>query len=160
MLIVSNVESDEAVAERRVRDAIRTGAGIEKFRQIISNQGGDPQVIDDYGRLPAVADRHEIRAPRSGYVTALAAEHVGRAAVALGAGRAKLDDLVDPAVGIEVTAPPGSEVRSGEPVLVVQHRAGRGLTEAVPLLTAAVQIADVPPVPLPIVVADIREERR
>jgi pyrimidine-nucleoside phosphorylase len=160
MLIVSQVESDEAAAESRIREAIRSGAGVEKFREIIQNQGGDPRVIDDYARLPAAPDRHEIPAPRAGYVTALAAEHIGRAAVALGAGRARLDDLVDPAVGIAVTAPPGWQVGSGEAVLIVHHRGGRGLADAVALLTAAIQIGDAPPPPAPIVVADIREERR
>jgi pyrimidine-nucleoside phosphorylase len=156
MLIVSKVEADEGTAGRRVRDAIASGAGVEKFREIVRNQGGDPRVIDDYARLPRAPDRTEVRAPRSGYVAALEAEPIGRAAVALGAGRARLDDVVDPGVGIEVTAPPGARVASGEPVLVVHHRAGRGLAEALTLVTAAIRIADTPPAPSPTVVMDIR----
>ncbi len=155
MLIVSKVEADEGTAGRRVRDAIASGAGVEKFREIVRNQGGDPRVIDDYARLPRAPDRTEVRAPRSGYVAALEAEPIGRAAVALGAGRARLDDVVDPGVGIEVTAPPGARVASGEPVLVVHHRAGRGLAEALTLVTAAIRIADTPPAPSPTVVMDI-----
>jgi pyrimidine-nucleoside phosphorylase len=156
MLIVSKVEADEGTAGRRVRDAIASGAGVEKFREIVRSQGGDPRVIDDYARLPRAPDRTEVRAPRSGYVAALEAEPIGRAAVALGAGRARLDDVVDPGVGIEVTAPPGARVASGEPVLVVHHRAGRGLAEALTLVTAAIRIADTPPAPSPTVVMDIR----
>jgi len=156
MLIVSKVEADEGTAGRRVRDAIASGAGVEKFREIVRNQGGDPRVIDDYARLPGAPDRTEVRAPRSGYVAALEAEPIGRAAVALGAGRARLDDVVDPGVGIEVTAPPGARVASGEPVLVVHHRVGRGLAEALTLVTAAIRIADTPPGPSPTVVMDIR----
>ena len=46
-----------------MRDAIASGAGLERFRQIIEPQGGDPRVVDDYSRLPHVADRHVVDAP-------------------------------------------------------------------------------------------------
>ena len=88
-------------------------------------------------------------------VTALQAEQVGRAAVSLGAGRATLDDIVDPGVGIEVRCPPGTQAQEGEPVLIVHHRGGRGLAEAVALLTSAVQIGDAPPTLGPLIVERI-----
>jgi pyrimidine-nucleoside phosphorylase len=160
MLLLGGVERDPDAAERRIREAIASGAGVEKFRQIVANQGGDPKVIDDYSRLPATPDRYEVRAPRSGYVSRLQAEHVGRAAIALGAGRAKLDDVVDLAVGIEVLAPVGSRVTEGDPVFLMHHRDGRGLGEAIPLLTSAIAIAEAAPVAKPLVVAEIREESR
>jgi thymidine phosphorylase len=84
-------------------------------------------------------------------VTALDAEPIGRAAVALGAGRARLDDPIDHGVGIEVAAPVGSEVSAGEPVLVLHHRRSRGLAEALSLLERAVRIGDAPPPPVPLV---------
>ena len=101
MLVVAGVERDDQSAEARVRDAIRSGAGVEKFREVIAHQGGDPRVVDDYSRLPAASDRADVKAPRAGYVSALRAELIGRAAVALGAGRSRLDDVIDPGVGIE-----------------------------------------------------------
>jgi pyrimidine-nucleoside phosphorylase len=160
MLVLAGVERDPDAAARRVRQAIASGAGVEKFREIVANQGGDPRVIDDYARLPAAPDRHEVRASRGGYVAGLQAEHVGRAAVALGAGRAKLDDVVDPAVGIEVLTPVGSHVAEGDPVFLVHHRGERGFGEAIPLLTSAIAIAEAAPVAKPLVVAEIREESR
>ena len=111
MLVLSGVSPDATAAEHRVREVLRSGAGVEKFRQVIENQGGDPRVVDDYGRMPSVSDVHTVTAPRDGYVGDLQAERIGRAAVALGAGRAKLDDVVDPAVGIDVERPVGSPVR-------------------------------------------------
>ncbi len=93
---------DEAAAEARVRAAIASGAGVEKFRQIIEHQGGDPRVVDDYSRLPSAPDREIVAAPGSGFVGAIEAEAVGRAAVALGAGRGRLDDVIDHGVGITV----------------------------------------------------------
>ncbi len=111
-----------------------SGAGVEKLRQIIEHQGGDPRVVDDYSRLPSAPDVEVVAAPRDGYVSGLEAENVGRAAVALGAGRGRLDDVIDHGVGITVVAPPGTEVRAGDRVLVVRHRGGRGLEAARALL--------------------------
>jgi pyrimidine-nucleoside phosphorylase len=85
-------------------------------------------------------------------VSSLHAEQIGRAAVALGAGRGRLDDVIDPGVGIEVLAHVGMPVRAGEPVLMVHHRRGRGLDHALPLLVHAVEIGDSAPVVRPIVV--------
>jgi pyrimidine-nucleoside phosphorylase len=151
MLIAGGVAEDDGDAESRIRGAMTSGAGVEKLRQIIENQGGDPRVIDDYRRLPSTVDRAYIEAPRGGYVSGLEAESVGRAAVSLGAGRGKIDDVIDHGVGIRVLAPVGQEVRAGDRVLEIQHRAGRGLDAAVFLLQQAVQIADAPPSPQPLI---------
>jgi pyrimidine-nucleoside phosphorylase len=155
MLLLSGVASDARDADRRVRDALRSGAGVEKLRQVIENQGGNPRVIDDYGLMPSTAESHTIMAPQDGFVGELHAERIGRAAVALGAGRATLDDRIDPAVGIDVKRTVGTPVRTGDVVLLVRHRDGRGLSEAIPLLTDALRIADSPPAAPPIVVEEI-----
>jgi pyrimidine-nucleoside phosphorylase len=151
MLVLSGVERDLARATDRVREALRSGAGVEKLRAIIRNQGGDPAVIDDYGRLPSAPDRDVVTAPRDGVIAAMRAESVGRAAVGLGAGRDRLDATIDPAVGFIITAPVGSRVRKGDPVIEIHHRGGRGLAEARRLLEEALHIADVPPPPRPLV---------
>ena len=160
MLVVSGVERDDQSAEARIRAALTSGRGVEKFREIIAHQGGDPRVIDDYARLPSAPDRAGVAASRSGYVVALKAELIGRAAVALGAGRSRLDDVVDPGVGIEVVARPGERVSEGEPVLMLHHRAGAGLPEAQALLAQAIVVADTPPAEAPIVVARLPGDQR
>jgi pyrimidine-nucleoside phosphorylase len=144
MLVVAGIDPTEDGAEARVRAAIASGAGVEMFRRIVENQGGDPRVIDDYRRLPSAPDRHAVTAERPGYVTALLAGEIGRAAVLLGAGRQRLDDAVDPGVAIEVKAAPGTQVSAGDAVLLVHHRGGRGLADALPLLTRAIRIGDAP----------------
>ena len=152
LLVLSGVTTEPDEAERRVRHALTTGAGLEAFRRIVAHQGGDPRALDDYSRLPSAPDERTIRAPRAGIVGALDAGLIGRAAVALGAGRSTLEDRIDPGVGVRVAAPVGSAVREGDPVLVVAHRAGRGLADAVPLLEAAVRIGDTAPEARPLVV--------
>jgi pyrimidine-nucleoside phosphorylase len=151
MLVLSGVESDLGRATGRVRQALASGAGVEKLRDIIRNQGGDPAVVDDYARLPAAPDRDVVSARRDGVVAALRAEAVGRAAVGLGAGRDRLDAVIDPAVGFIIRAPVGTRVRQGDPVIEIHHRGGRGLADARRLLESALHIADEAPPPRPLV---------
>jgi thymidine phosphorylase len=93
-----------------------------------------------------------VRATRNGYVTGLAAEAIGRAAVGLGAGRDRLDAVIDPGVGLTIAAPVGTAVRAGDALVLVRHRGGRGLEEAVRLVSAAVTIGDAAPAPSALIV--------
>ena len=155
MLMIGAVTSTEDDARRRVRDAIASGAGLERFRRIIEQQGGDPRVIDDYTRLPAVSLRHLITAPRGGFVTHLDAELVGRASVALGAGRDWAEDSIDPAVGIMVRAEVGDPVRAGEPILELYYRDHARLAHAIDRATQAITIGDEPPAARPLIVGEV-----
>ena len=134
-----------ARATERVWAALASGAAVEKFRDIIRNQGGDPSVVDKYARLPTAPDRHVFTALRGGVVASMKAEAVGRAAVGLGAGRDKLDAAIDHAVGFIILAPPGTPVKAGDPVVEIHHRDGRGLNEARQLLEHAIAIEDTAP---------------
>jgi pyrimidine-nucleoside phosphorylase len=156
MLVLGKVADEFADAETRVRRAIASGAGLDRFRQIIEAQGGDPKVVDDYSRMPRVADRHRVAAGRSGYVTALDAELVGRASVALGAGRDRVEDPVDPAVGIILVRKPGEAIRAGEPVLELHYRDRGRLDAAIALATRAIVIGDQPPPARRLVVGEVR----
>jgi pyrimidine-nucleoside phosphorylase len=156
MLVLAKVAPDALTAEREVRQALTSGAGLEAFRRIIEHQGGDPRVVDDYSRLPAAPDQQRVVAAASGLVCEMHAEMVGRAAVSLGAGRATLDDVVDHGVGITVVAPPGATVSRGDAIFRVRHRGGRGLAEAVALLEQSVRIGDEGCAELPLVLDEVR----
>jgi pyrimidine-nucleoside phosphorylase len=156
MLVVGRVAADRRDADRRVSAAIASGAGLERFRQIIENQGGDPRVVDDYSRLPSAPSRHLVSATRAGVLSELDAELVGRASVALGAGRDRVDDSVDPGVGIMVLVAPGERVAPGEPVLELHYRDPARLDAALPLATRAIVVGDTPPIPRPLILAEVR----
>ena len=156
MLVLGRVAEDLPAATEKVQRAITSGAGLERFRQIIEIQGGDPRVVDDYGRLPHVADRHVVAASRGGFVTGLNAELVGRASVTLGAGRDRVEDPVDPAVGIMVIAKPGEAVRAGAPVLELHFRDRARLEAAMRLTNQAITIGDEPPAPGRLIVGEVR----
>jgi pyrimidine-nucleoside phosphorylase len=159
MLVLAGVAANDDEAERRIRGALTSGAGVERLQRIIAQQGGDPRVVDDYEQLPSAPERSVITAPRGGYLGSLDAELVGRAVVALGGGRNRIEDEVDFAVGVVVRAKPGDELRAGDPVLELHHRGDRTLKAALPLANRAVCMSDEPPVRFPLIVAEIRSER-
>jgi pyrimidine-nucleoside phosphorylase len=155
MLVLGGVAADLADADRRVRAAIASGAGLERFRQIIEHQGGDPRVVDDYARMPAAPERHVVAATASGFLTRVDAELVGRASVALGAGRDRVDDAIDPAVGILVRAKPGAVVRAGDAIFELHYRDRARLDRALALTARAVQIGETCPAATPLIVAEV-----
>jgi pyrimidine-nucleoside phosphorylase/thymidine phosphorylase len=112
---------------------------------LIERQGGNPRVADDYSLLPSAPDRELFRAARSGYVTAMHAEAIGRASHALGAGRSRVGDAIDHGVGIVVRMKPGDAVRADDALLELHHRGGRNLEAALALCRDAIAIGDEPP---------------
>jgi pyrimidine-nucleoside phosphorylase len=155
MLVLGRVATDRGDAERRVRQAISSGEGLDRFRRIVEVQGGDPRIVDDYTRLPAAPARHVVTAPRSGYLTALDAALVGRASVALGAGRDRVDDRIDPAVGILLMAKPGDRLAAGDPVLELHYRSEATLGAARSMAARAVTIGDAAPSARPLIVGEV-----
>jgi thymidine phosphorylase len=155
VLMLGKAAPDLVSAERMVRDAIESGRALDRFCQIVAAQGGDPRVVDDVARLPHVESREVIPAPADGYLIRVDAELVGRAAVALGAGRDRVEDAVDPGVGILVNAKPGARVRRGDPLFEVYYRDASRLERARPLLSAAIAIGAAPPPPRPLILGEI-----
>jgi thymidine phosphorylase len=106
--------------------------------------------------MPRVDGRHIVAAARGGFVTAVDASLVGRASVALGAGRDRVEDPVDPAVGIILTAKPGDAVRAGDPLFEVHYRDRARLDTALTLTARAVTIGDARLPSTPLIVGEVR----
>ena len=145
MLTASGVAATPELAHAQCRAALQSGRALEKFRGVIERQGGDPRVVDDYSRLPSAPGQHVIRARSTGFVALLDAGLIGRAAVVLGSGRDKVDDTVDPGVGIFVRATVGDAVRQGEAILELHYREPNRLDAALPLAASAIRMAEQPP---------------
>jgi pyrimidine-nucleoside phosphorylase len=154
MLCLGNGAASVDAAEEKVRTALKSGQGLEKFREIVEHQGGDARVVEDHGHLPRTPHQALVRAERSGYLTGLDAELVGRAAVLLGAGRDRIEDAIDPGAGVIVLAPVGTQVRARDAILEVHYRDTSRLAAALALLGQAVRIDDAP---LPLAAADLEE---
>jgi pyrimidine-nucleoside phosphorylase len=156
MLVLGKVAKNQSDGDRQARLAIKSGAGLERLRRIIEMQNGDPRVVDDFTRLPQAEEKHLVLAERGGYVNRLDAELIGRASVALGAGRDRVDDPVDPAVGIVLKAKPGDEVRSGDPILEIHYRTRPRLEAALALTSRAISIRDQRPATGHLIIAEVR----
>jgi pyrimidine-nucleoside phosphorylase len=126
MLVLGGVATDLAMARALLGQAITSGAGLEKFSAIIEAQGGDPRVCDAPHRLPKARQVTAVNAERDGYVTDIDSYALGLAAMRLGAGRARAEDAVDPAVGLILARVVGEEARRGEPLALVHHNRAPG----------------------------------
>jgi pyrimidine-nucleoside phosphorylase len=156
MLLLGGAATDRADAEAKVRAAIASGEGLERFRRIIEHQGGDARVIDDYGRLPSAPDRYLVATPKSGFVTYVDAELVGRASVMLGAGRDTVDAAVDAGVGIMLIATEGDPVEAGDPVFELHFRDRARLPQVVEMLSRALAVGATRPAARRLIVGEVR----
>jgi len=151
MLRLGGVAPGLEEARTRVREALASGAGLEKLRQVIELQGGDPRVCDDAGRLPRAAESLELRSPRDGRVARIACRAIGQAAMLLGAGRETVDSRIDAAVGLTLHKKVGDPVAQGEPFATLHVNDKRRLEEARRLVETAFQIGPEAPAALPLV---------
>ena len=146
MLSLAGAPADLEAARARVREALRSGAGLRKLQEVIELQGGDPRVCDEPSRLPRARETVDLRAPSAGRVSRIACRAVGHAAMVLGAGRERVDSRIDPAVGFVLQKKVGDAVDAGEPLVTV-HASDRGrLEHSLALLRDAIQVApEAPP---------------
>jgi pyrimidine-nucleoside phosphorylase len=134
---------DEARAT--LRRQLDSGRALEKFRQMVLAQGGDPDSPLE------LAPATEIVAVRGGFVASIDCEAIGYAVIALGGGRQKLGETIDPSVGLEVHVRLGQPVSAGERVATLFARP-RGLDVAKSLVRQAILIGNQPPPPSPLIV--------
>jgi pyrimidine-nucleoside phosphorylase len=157
MVRLANLAGSNAEAESRVRSALANGAGLEKFRQIVERQGGDPRVVDDYSGFARAPHCVTVAADRSGYVTDLNAEQIGIGAMILGAGRNRAEDRVDHSVGVVVRGSVGQAVRAGDVILELHYREEGRLARSLPILRGAVAVGDAPPETPGLILEEIRD---
>jgi pyrimidine-nucleoside phosphorylase len=153
MLMLGRKAASIAEARSMLEKVIADGSAVRKLKEIVQAQGGDPRAIDDYTRLPqARATVDVVVAPRDGFVTVIDTEAVGLAAVALGAGRQRVDSIIDPAVGFTLLRKEGEPVKAGEPVVRVHYNDPAPLEEVKARLTRAYHFGPQAPAPRPLVI--------
>ncbi len=139
--------SGEAMGEGRGRaaEAVDSGAAVEVFRRMVEAQGGDPRVVDDpWAVLPRAPVRRSILAPRSGILTSVDAEAIGRASGDLGAGRKTKGDRIDPAVGIVFRPKVGDGIEAGEELGEVHARDEDSAGACIDRVLASLALGDEP----------------
>jgi pyrimidine-nucleoside phosphorylase len=154
MLLAAGLEEDATAAESRVTEALATGAAFTVFETVVSRQGGDASVLDRVADVSATDLREVVLAESDGCVAGLDAERIGRASMMLGAGRERLDTPIHYGAGIVIDAPPGAEVRAGQPLATLHVGRPERLAEARALTIEAFEIAATAP-PAPPLVYDV-----
>ena len=153
----ATVDESLEVASARAAKALDDGSALERFARMIEAQGGDPRVVEDPSAvLPRAPVVRSLIAPRSGTVTAIDAEAIGLAAGALGAGRIRKDDAIDPAVGIVIRPKIGDELETGHEIGQVHARTEDAADEAARRTLAALSLGE-GPTPRPELVLGWRE---
>ena len=151
MLQLGGRARDAADARRQMEGAISSGAAARKLQEIIEAQGGNPSVVDDPAVLPQAGACELFEVSRRGFVASVEPRTIGQALVALGGGRARPGDVVDPAVGFVITAKPGAWVERGEPVATIFARDDAGIALGCAALRDAISVADEVEHPLPLI---------
>ena len=109
---------DEKTCYSMAKGAIDNGLAINKLREMISAQGGNANVVDDYSLFKQPKYTAEIFSECDGYIEHTDAEKIGIASVILGAGREKKGDPIDSSAGIVLKKKTGDYVKKGEPLAV------------------------------------------
>ena len=119
MLRIAGVTKSKAQAMRRIERVIQDGKALEKMKQIVRAQGGDPSVVDAPDQLPVARYHSTVTALAGGYVTDIDPLELGYASVGLGAGRRRTEEAVDPGAGIRLHVQVGDEVRAGDDLVTL-----------------------------------------
>lgn len=119
MVCLAGKASSLEEAEQLLREVIRNGKALRKFKEFISNQGGNPAIVDDPSKLPQAAYKIEIPAHEDGIVAEIIADEIGTAAMWLGAGRATKESEIDLAVGLMLNKKIGDAVKAGESLVTI-----------------------------------------
>src|SRR4051795_5400980 len=142
LLVLAKRESSTAAARKRLEKAIASGAGLEKFREMVAAQGGDLDAPRP------VAPAHDINSPWGGYVDSVDTEQIGRVIIELGGGRKQLGDALDLSVGLEMLVRLGNHVESGQPLVRLYAKtdaANRVRSELLAAITISDNRIDAPP---------------
>jgi pyrimidine-nucleoside phosphorylase len=143
LLSLSDLDVSLEEGRERAQQAMTDGSARETYERWIRAQGGDPD-LDVLPRAPFVT---EVRAPRSGIVTRVAALPIGIASLELGGGRRQKDDAIDHSVGVVCSAKRGQTVAAGQVLADVHARDEESAARAVDTVAAAYEIGDEHPPP-------------
>ena len=144
MMLMADLADTREEAEASILAAVADGRGAEMFARMIERQGGDPRVVDDPGRLPRAGHKQVFAAGQDGHIASMDCEKIGHAVVELGGGRKRLEDRIDPGVGIAVHAKVGDRVVAGDPLATVHYNDSGRLLAAVALLERSYSFSDEP----------------
>lgn len=150
LLNQGKVAGDLEEGKKLIREAIRSGQGLKKLKELFAAEGGDASYIDHPEKFPEAAHEFEIRAKEGGFVEEIDSLSIGHAAMLLGAGRSRAEDNIDFSAGIYLEKKVGDEVVPGE-VLARAYSNKEGVEDALREIEGAYRIAAEQPPVLPLI---------
>ena len=152
-LAAVKLAADAEEGALQIGEALDDASARDVFARMIAAQGGDPEVTEDLTRLPRASTRSLWLSPASGQLDVVDCRRIGLAAAALGGGRLRKNDSIDPAVGVLWLRRPGEEVKAGDALAELHHDDARGMEAAEAHLEAAIAF-DTGREPSPLVAGD------
>jgi pyrimidine-nucleoside phosphorylase len=140
LLVAANIYSDYEIAYDASRLALKEGKAYSYLRRMVKDQEGDFDALYHMDTFFS-KETYVIHAKSSGYIKKIHALAVGKAAMLLGAGRQKKDDIIDYSVGVFIHQKVGDKIKSGQPLFTIYHN-NKGLKEAIELLEEAVVFSE------------------
>lgn len=147
MTVLGGAFDNFDTAYKELENIIRTGKAVEKLKEFIKIQGGNPDVVDHPEKLPQAKYHVEVKAKKSGYIYSMEAEKIGVAAMLLGAGRKTKEDKIDFAAGITLVKKVGEHVNAGDTICLL-HTNTQDCSEAQQVALNAYNIKDEKPEPI------------
>jgi pyrimidine-nucleoside phosphorylase len=159
MLVLARLDDSLAAARSRLQQILESGKALECFRKNVEAQGGEPRVCDDPAKfLPLVRQSFKVESPRSGFVTKVDTAEIGHAIAAIGGGRVRIDDAIDPAVGFMAEIKIGEQVPAGALLGTVYGGDEARARAAVARIRNAYEIDDQPPREIPPLMREVINE--
>ena len=155
ILRLAGAAKDAKEGLKMLLSKLESGEGLAKLAEMVRCQGGNPDAIYDTSLLPKAQSTKDVLAARDGYVGAITTNQIGYAAKALGAGREKKEDPIDPAAGLIMRVRLGDRVRAGQPLCTLHLGPLSREAEAEKLIQSAIHLQDEPPAPHPLIYGEI-----
>jgi thymidine phosphorylase len=147
MIYLAKNDVSLETARSTAQGLLNDGSAFAVLQEVIRAQGGNADALTQFELLPNASGEHIITSPREGYISRINADDIGRAAVLLGAGRDRMGDNIDPAVGIILQAKVGDSVAAGAGLCALYYTDETQLTEAVQLVEDAFRLSSNQPEP-------------
>ena len=144
MLLLAGRVQTETEGKELLMEQIRNGKGLEKFREMITQQGGDVNIIENYDLLPLSPVKLEVKADRDGYITKMDTAMIGRASQETGAGRMFKGQPLDFGAGIIIKKRTGGAIATGGTLAIVYSESKEKCDSAAEFLKKAITIEDKP----------------
>ena len=144
--------------KNRLEKILKEGKAFDKFKEMITAQGGNPEIIDNPELLPLAKHCTKIKADISGYIQKIDSRLIGESAMLLGAGREKKESEIDLSVGIILKKKVGIKVNINEDLAEVYYNDSEKLKEAKKKILSSFVIGNKKPQKLPLILATISKE--